>query len=264
MGKLSLIAVIAMGTGIPRMATAQSPGAFKAGAAKVDVTPAEKDLPRNYDGILDHLYSRAIVLNNGDASAALISVDAGAIPEEIWRSVTQQIEKQLGIPVANVLLTATHTHSAPAQQSSGYVQKIVDSVKLARERLAPARMGYGTGVSYINVNRNILDPKTKRWWEGANYDGPSDKTVAVIKFESINGDPIAVYYNYAMHAVAAGQLDLVSADAPEPLPSTLKIRLTTRSSRFGPPAPRAIRIRSISSKLSICATSALKTTPSAA
>jgi hypothetical protein len=78
----------------------------------------------------------------------------------------------------------------------------------------PARVGFGTGVSYINVNRNIIDPKTKRWWEGPNYDGPSDKTVAVIKFENLTGEPLAVYYNYAMHGVTVGQLDLVSADAP--------------------------------------------------
>ena len=75
-------------------------------------------------------------------------------------------------------------------------------------------MGYGTGVSYINVNRNIIDPKTRRWWEGPNYDGPSDKTVAVVKFETPAGEPIAVYYNYAVHAVTVGQLDKVSADAP--------------------------------------------------
>jgi len=25
--------------------------------------------------------------------------------------------------------------------------------------------------SYINVNRNIIDPKTKRWWESPNYPG---------------------------------------------------------------------------------------------
>ena len=69
-------------------------------------------------------------------------------------------------------------------------------------------------MSYINVNRQIIDPKTNRWWEGPNYDGPSDKTVAVIKFETANGDPIAVYYNYAVHAVIAGQLDQVSGDIP--------------------------------------------------
>ncbi len=57
-------------------------------------------------------------------------------------------------------------------------------------------------------------PETRQWWEGPNYDGPSDKTVAVVKFETLNGAPIAVCYNYAMHAVTVGQLDLVSGDAP--------------------------------------------------
>jgi hypothetical protein len=47
----------------------------------------------------------------------------------------------------------------------------------------------------VNVNRNIIDPKTRKWGEGPNYDGPSDKTVAVVRFETITGEPIAVYYN---------------------------------------------------------------------
>ena len=38
--------------------------------------------------------------------------------------------------------------------------------------------------------------------------------MAVVKFETLNGDPIVVYYNYAMHAVTVGQLDQVSAEAP--------------------------------------------------
>src|SRR5690242_16894591 len=188
--------------------------ALRVGAAKVDVTPAPNELPKNYDGILDHIYSRAIVIDNGTTSAALISVDAGGISDPIWQAVSKQLETELGIPAKNVLLSATHSHSVPGQPAGPYTQKIVESVRLAKQRLAPARIGYGTGVSYINVNRNIIDPKTRRWWEGPNYEGPSDKTVAVIKIESLTGEPIAVYYNYAMHAVAAGQLDQVSADAP--------------------------------------------------
>jgi hypothetical protein len=35
-----------------------------------------------------------------------------------------------------------------------------------------------------------------------------------VKFESLTGEPIAVYYNYAMHGVTVGQLDKVSGDAP--------------------------------------------------
>ena len=187
---------------------------FKAGAAKVDVTPDEKDLPKNIEGIHDRLYSRAIVIDNGETSAALITVDTGMIFEQLWKNVTQKIEKELGIPAQNILLTPTHTHSGVMWADPDLENNIFKSVKLAKEKLQPARIGYGTGVSYINVNRNIIDPKTRRWWEGPNYDGPSDKTVAVVKFESLNGNPIAVYYNYAMHAVTVGQLDKISGDAP--------------------------------------------------
>ena len=202
---------------VARDASAQADRAaspLRVGAAKVDVTPTAGELPKNSLGILDRLYARAIVLESGASTAALITVDAGAVPGPLWQSVTGQIEKELGIPTANILLTATHTHSAGGQRGPDYGQKIVDSVRLARQKLTPARVGYGTGESYINVNRQIVDPRTHRWWEGPNREGPSDKTVAVIKFESMSGEPLAVYYNYAVHAVITGQLDQVSADVP--------------------------------------------------
>ena len=87
-------------------------------------------------------------------------------------------------------------------------------MRLAQQKLTAARVGYGTGESYINVNRQIIDPKTGKWWEGPNREGPSDKTVAVLKFESLSGEPLAVYYNYAVHGVIAGQLDQISGDIP--------------------------------------------------
>src|ERR1700749_2316588 len=83
--------------------------ALRAGAGKIDVTPAASELPKTYDGILDRLYSRAIVVDNGSNSAALITVDAGAVPDAVWKGVTEQVEKNLGIPARNVVLTATHT-----------------------------------------------------------------------------------------------------------------------------------------------------------
>jgi hypothetical protein len=198
-----------------RPLTAQGAAAsatLRAGAAKVDVTPTE--LPRNTIGIHDRLYARAIVLESGGASAALITVDAGSISDATWQAVTRQLSSEFGIPAPHVLLTATHTHSAGGQPRADYVPRIVDAVRQARQTLAPARVGYGTGLSYINVNRQITDPKTGRWWEGANREGQSDKTVAVLSFKRVTGEPIAVYYNYAVHAVIAGQLDEISGDIP--------------------------------------------------
>jgi hypothetical protein len=43
--------------------------------------------------------------------------------------------------------------------------------------------------------------------------GNPTKTVAVIRFEATDGRPIAVYCNYAVHAVLNGQLDQVSDPA---------------------------------------------------
>jgi neutral ceramidase len=185
-----------------------SAASFRAGAARIDITPAQ--LPRNSEGVLDRIYARAIVIDNGAARAALVSVDTGMIGEQLWSSVSQRIEKELGIPAQNLIMNPTHTHSA----SGGTAEQIFNVIKAAGENLQPARIGYGTGVSFINVNRNIIDRKTNKWWEGANYDGPSDKTVAVVKFEKTDGEPIAVYYNYACHAVVTGNTDMLSGDFP--------------------------------------------------
>jgi hypothetical protein len=206
-------------------------GPFRVGAAKVDITPSAIELPKQILGVLDKVYSRAIVIDNGHTSAALITLDAGIIPNDVWKAVSSRAEKELGIPSANILITATHSHSVPGVfpmfprpranseptdtiRITEYENHVFESVKIAKDKLQPARISFGTGVSYLNVQRDTIDPVTRRWWEGANYGGLSDKTLAVIKFESLSGDPIAVYYNYAMHAVITGVLDLVSGDVP--------------------------------------------------
>ena len=108
-------------------------------------------------------------------------------PTDTWSQVSEQAEKELGIPVRHLLLTATHTHSVPFGTVRDLAPRIAMAISQAAARLQPVRMAYGTGVSYINVNRNLIDPKTHRWWEGPNYAGVSDKTVAVIRFETLEG-----------------------------------------------------------------------------
>jgi len=212
-----LVATFAATLADARIGTTQDDGrtsSLRVGAGKVDVTPTESQLPKNYLGVLDRVYARAIVLDSGATRAALITVDAGMLSDGIWQAVTRQLETELRIPSTNVLLTATHTHSVPGPPPADYAKKIVDAAKVAQQKLVPARVGYGTGESYINVNRQITDPKTGKWWEGPNREGPSDKTVAVLKFETLTGEPLAVYYNYAVHGVIAGQLDQISGDIP--------------------------------------------------
>lgn len=198
---------------VPIAAHAEA-GPLRVGAAKVDVTPRGDEMPQNMTGVLDPLYARAIVVGNGTDRAAMVTVDAGMLPTETWRRLGERAEAELGIPRDNVMLTATHTHSAPFVRSGGFEERIFQAVSEAAANMQPARVAFGTGISHINVNRNIIDSDTRRWWEGPNYEGPSDKTVAVLRFETSAGEPIGVYYNYAVHPVITGTLDMISADIP--------------------------------------------------
>lgn len=189
-------------------------GPLRVGAAKVDITPDDDKMPGQFLGVLDRVYVRAIVLESGSSRAALVTVDVGGIPAQIWQRVSEKLAKDLDIPVENLILTATHTHSVPFGVGLSYEEKLFQAVSEAADALRPARMSNGNGVSYINVNRNIIDPETNRWWEGPNYEGASDKTVAVVNFEALDGEPIAVFYNYAVHPVITGNLDMISGDIP--------------------------------------------------
>ncbi len=209
--KLAVVAVLLCGSALLQAA---EPAGLRVGAARVEVTPAASELPPNYRGVNDPIYARGIVIDDGAQRAALITLDIGGVPTALWQDIAGRVQTQFGIAPERLLVTATHTHSVPRNTAAGYVDKVVDSVAQAVARLQPARMAVGNGVSYINVNRTMIKPDTGRWGEGPNYAGPSDKTVAVVAFETLAGAPIAVYYNYAVHGVIAGQLDEISGDIP--------------------------------------------------
>ena len=209
------LAALTVMAAIPIEARAAAAGqGLRVGAARVDLTPEAGKIPSGFTGVLDPIYVRSIVMDNGSTRAALVSVDAGAVRSDTANHVIARAATELGIPVSQLQITATHTHSVPFSTSADIEEKIFRSLRNAVGRMKPARMAYGTGVSYINVNRDRIDPVTRRWWEGPNYEGTSDKTVAVIRFESLSGEPIAVYYNYAVHAVLTGTLDMISGDIP--------------------------------------------------
>jgi neutral ceramidase len=171
-------------------------------------------LPGNFTGVLDPIFVRTLVLENASTRAALVAVDAGAIPDDLYRKVSARAAAELDIPATQLLVSASHTHSVPFRLDASVEETILGSLRESIARLQPARLAWGTGVSYINVNRDRIDPQTQRWWEGPNYDGPSDKTVAVVRVETPAGTPIGVYFNYGVHGVITGTLDMISGDIP--------------------------------------------------
>jgi len=187
---------------------------LRAGAARIDYTPRGPQLPASFTGVLDPIFVRAVVLDNGSTRAGLVAIDAGALPTDIYKKVSSRAAAELKIPPSQLLMSASHTHSVPFRLDNSVEEIVLRSLREAAGKLQPALVEYGTGVSYINVNRDRVDPKTNRWWEGPNYDGTSDKTVAVVRIATPDGKPIAVYYNYAVHGVITGTLDMISGDIP--------------------------------------------------
>ncbi len=228
-----LVSFAALGAGVQR-------GNFRVGAARVEITPAADAIPAPFKTILDKIYVRAIVLDDGSTQAAIVTADARNMEDDIWAAVSARIQRESGIAPDHLILSATHSHSTPqlrlSQQPGGplpptpkdannqayranFQNAIVEAVRQAKTRLQPARVGYGTGLAYINVNRDWFNPKDQHWYlyqpyQGVNTSAPSDKKVYVLRFDGLNGEPIAIYCNYAVHADFnnGGNGDEISAD----------------------------------------------------
>jgi hypothetical protein len=187
-------------------------GSLRAGAARVDITPPPSMFPltsgQTFGSVHDPLYARALVLDDGKNRAVLISADVTELPN--GDELLAAVGGALHIPRERIVISATHDHNAPtggARPGERYTHPffavleagIVAAARQAAARLTPARIGYRTGKAYVNTNR---DQKIGGGYHmGYAPDGPSDKTVAVVTVRGMDGQPIAVYANYAVHGV---------------------------------------------------------------
>jgi len=155
---------------------------LKGGCGKVNITPPVGiKLIGSYgkpsESILDELYVRALVFNDGQSSIAIVSADLLYTPlEKITGPVRRIIAEKTGIPEANVLICATHTHSGPevftrsklrpdqekalSEMDKSYLQtlvgKIAGSVSIAQKDMRAVRIGAASGrVPEIVFNRRV-------------------------------------------------------------------------------------------------------------
>ncbi|HUT94707.1 MAG TPA: neutral/alkaline non-lysosomal ceramidase N-terminal domain-containing protein [Thermoguttaceae bacterium] len=116
--------------------------ALEAGVAVADVTP-----PLNYrmcgyfherlsTGTHDPLRAKAIVLRQGERQAAMVICDLIGLPREMTVHVRRVAERETGIPAANILLAATHTHTGPL--FAGAMRKHLHDLAVAKEGHDPA------------------------------------------------------------------------------------------------------------------------------
>ena len=226
-----MAAQVLLWCGVPSLAM----GALSAGASQIDITPAAGahlpmsgygDRTQGHEGVHDALYVRALVVDDGSKRAAVVACETIFIPDLLWKMVSERVSQRERIPAENLLLTSVHTHGAPALEIAdggkealteygGSVRDaIVEAVRQAAAHLRPARIGFGAGKANLNINRRAR-MADGGYWLGYNPDGPSDKTVGIVRLEDPSARPIAVLINYSVHGTIMGSHNLqITGDLP--------------------------------------------------
>src|SRR5262249_33637830 len=221
---------------------------FRAGAFAQDITPLKFPISvnggmqdRQATGVHDRLHARCLVLDNGGAKLAIVVVDSCMVPREIFDAAKERASKTTGIPVNHMLMSATHTHTAPtlggvfqSEPDEDYrkflAEKIAEGVEKAHKSFAPAKIGWAVGKDSTQVfNRrwkmqtDAIPPDpfgkttdTVRMNPGYQAKGllepagPIDPDVSMLSVQTKNGRPIALLANYSLHYV--GGVEPLSAD----------------------------------------------------
>ena len=197
---------------------------LKAGAAKVDITP---DYPvwldgnprdRKSEGVHDPISARAVVIEAGAERFALVSAELCAMDAAIVERIRRAVSERAGIPAERQVIACGHIHSAPAtfgffcDREEAYIEwlvrRIAEVVAEARNGLAPAIVGSGSGQEFtISEYRRLWhkDGRIVMNWDNLSWDdilGPAgvpDPEVGVVRINGMDGVTIAVIYNHAGH-----------------------------------------------------------------
>src|SRR5258705_1381572 len=96
-------------------------GQVTAAGVSVDITPGLGIPMGGYgarkgvaEGIRHPLLARIMVVSDGTTDLAIAVCDLVGVGSEVVDRTRELVEAEVGIPAANVLVGATHTHSGPA------------------------------------------------------------------------------------------------------------------------------------------------------
>ncbi len=220
------------------------------GAAAVDITPEKLPVSmtgsfqdRMATGVQDRLHARALVISDGKNQVAIVVCDICLITRDIFDAARAEAAKATGIPENRMLMSSTHTHTAPTavplaqcNPDPAYValliRKISESVIEAHANLKPGKIGWATGdepdevgnrrwhVKPGNINKNPFgrsDDKVRtNAPRGSNIlikpAGPVDPEVAIVSVVDTKDNPVSLLANYGLHYVGGVPPFKLSAD----------------------------------------------------
>lgn len=224
---------------------------LKAGAAISNITPdigvpvIGGFVPFPSTQIHDELNVRCLVLDDGSKKIALVVCDLLGIHRIVSEESRRLIQELHGIPVAHVMISGTHTHSAPSalgddrlepeQKPDEYqafvIRRIVDGVTRAINNLRPAKLAFGT----VDVPEHLFN---RRWHMRPGTvppnpfgqtdivkmnppagspnlmepAGPIDPAISIIAVRDLQDRPISIFSAYSLHYVGGVGSGHISSD----------------------------------------------------
>ncbi len=191
-----------------------------AGAAKVDIT---NDVAGPAHG---RLHARALVLQRGDVSAVVVTLDVVAVGEighvknDFLPAVRGAISKDPGLAPERLIVNASHCHGTPC---SDVIERTVKAIRQAASKLEPVTAGVGSGHedrimenrrlelkngTVIDVRHAYSMPRD----EDVASVGPIDPEIGVLRLDRLDGSPLAAVYNFACHPIQGVPSGVNTAD----------------------------------------------------
>ena len=245
-----LAAAFALLVPMPAFSADKAAPSLRAGAAAVDVSPKlfPLNMPGGFnanmaDGVNDPLFARAVALDDGANALAIVVVDNLGVAQEVCDEAKALAAKRCGLAADKILISSTHTHSAPSSNSKEgpppavayrkvLLDGIVEAIVKAHAALRPATAGAAAHplpdeVSnrrwHLKPGKMPLNPfgqmDAVKMNPGTSPDvldrpaGPTDPDVTILSLQDAKTrKPLALLANYSLHYVGAPPRNKVSAD----------------------------------------------------
>ncbi len=213
---------------------------LKSGAASAVITP---ELGTQIQGagipdqpalsVRDELEANALFLSDGNTPVLLVSCDIGSLQSEFVATARAEMAEASDLPERSIIITCTHTHSAPSVHKTNYLKPIehgflddlrehltnlaVEATQVARPAmvgwgLGEARLGYNRRCCWANGSHSMYNPEGREDFTG--LEGPDDPSHLALFACDTDGAPLAVLYNNAAHPTAFYGQNVFSADFP--------------------------------------------------
>ena len=229
---------------------------LQVGTASVDITPNKAVALWGQFGLRlstkpdTPLTANVVALKSAEAQTTLVSLDLLQLPEVFVQAVREAVaKKDAAIDVRNMVLTATHTHTAPVLQPGTpgipvndqtmtveetiafLSDRISDGIVAAWKNLAPGKMSYGLDRNSIGFGRRAVYADGSAQMYGGtdrpdfvNLEGMDDDDVGSIFFYDGQDKLKAIAVNVACPSQVVEGQSSVNADFWLPVRNKLKAR----------------------------------------